>query len=181
MKKKDEKNGSHKTKIKKSSESARNLKREEDLEDIHLPDELESILSDPDIPQDKKITILRGAMSMSILRSSAFSGPLPPPEILKGYNEIIENGAERIIRMAENQSTHRMGLENYAIKEELRQSRWGQVFGFILGVIGMGLATVLGLYGHEVVAGIFGSTTIIGLVTVFVIGRRAQRSNQENS
>ena len=79
--------------------------------------------------------------------------------------------------MAEKQSNHRMQLENYAVKEELKQSRLGQIFGFILGLVGFGLATTLAMFGHEAIAGIFGTTTILGLVTVFVLGKKAQHKD----
>ena len=108
-------------------------------------------------------------------RSSSFSGPLPHPAILKEYNLVLKDGAERIMQMVEKQSSHRMSLEQHTIKEELRQSSRGQVFGFILGIVGLGLATWLTIQGHETIAGIFGATTIIGLVTVFVIGKKIQQ------
>lgn len=82
--------------------------------------------------------------------------------------------------MTEKQSAHRIQLEDHAIREELQQSRRGQNFGFALGVLGLILATVLALMGHEVIAGIFGTTTIVGLVTVFVIGKRAQQKEDED-
>jgi uncharacterized membrane protein len=148
-----------------------------DPEESIIPEELKVIFSDPDISDEKKKSILRAVISISVRKASSFSGPIPPPEILKGYNGVLKNGAERIVIMAENQSNHRMQLEDHAIKEELRQSRLGQVFGFILGLVGFGLATILAMYDHETIAGIFGTTTIIGLVTVFVLGKRAQHKD----
>ena len=74
--------------------------------------------------------------------------------------------------MAENQSKHRMALEDHAVKEELKQSRNGQWFGFFLALIGMAAAVWLATKGHETVAGIFATTLILGLVTVFVVGRK---------
>ncbi|MFZ1750353.1 MAG: DUF2335 domain-containing protein [Saprospiraceae bacterium] len=112
-------------------------------------------------------------MATIAIRES-FSGPIPPPQLLAEYNNVIENGAERIMKMAENQSNHRISLEDHAIKEELRQSRYGQYFGFALGVLGMIIAAWLSYTGHDTVAGIFGTTTVIGLVTVFVIGRKSE-------
>lgn len=38
-------------------------------------------------------------------------GPIPTPEILREYNEILPGLADRIMRMAENQAAHRQGLE----------------------------------------------------------------------
>lgn len=142
-----------------------------------IPDEFKHILADSDIPEGKKGEIIKAALGISYRKASSFSGPIPPPEILEGYNKVINNGAERIIVMAEKQSNHRMQLEDHAIKEELKQSRLGQVFGFILGIVGLGLATFLAIYDHDTIAGIFGTTTIVGLVTVFVLGKRAQQQD----
>lgn len=144
----------------------------------HLPKDLEEIIQY--IPDEKKDEVLRIITARSIQTASTFSGPLPPPSILGDYNSIIPNGAERIMKMAENQSSHRIDLEKHAIKEELRQSKNGQIFGFILAILGMLIAFGLASLGHDTVAGIFGTTTIIGLVTIFVIGKRKQDKEYEN-
>lgn len=149
-------------------------------EEISLPEDFKTILTDPEIPNHKKEKIIKALIGVTIREASSFSGPIPPPEILRGYNEIVSNGAERIMAMAEKQSNHRMQLEDLVIREELRQSRVGQIFGFILGIVGLGLATLLAILGHEVIAGIFGTTIILGLVTVFVLGKKAQNKDLEN-
>ena len=138
-----------------------------------LPKDLEEIIQY--VPEEKKEEALRIITARTIKTASTFSGPLPPPSILGDYNEILADGAERIMKMAENQSSHRIDLEKYAIKEELRQSKNGQIFGFILAILGMLIAFGLAYLGHDTVAGIFGTTTIVGLVTIFVIGKRKQK------
>jgi uncharacterized membrane protein len=47
--------------------------------------------------------------SQKLTRTSvqAFSGPLPPPSVLKGYEEVVRGSAERILVMAEKQQDHR--------------------------------------------------------------------------
>ena len=147
-------------------------------DEVIIPEEIQTIIEDPEIPQAKRDRIIKAFIRViSIRQASSFSGPIPPPQILKGYNEVVKNGAERIVIMAEKQSNHRMQLEDHAIKEELKQSRLGQIFGFILGLVGFGLATTLAMFGHEAIAGIFGTTTILGLVTVFVLGKKAQQKD----
>ena len=42
---------------------------------------------------------------------SEFSGPLPPPNIIKGYEDILPGAADRILSMAENQAKHRQEIE----------------------------------------------------------------------
>ena len=42
---------------------------------------------------------------------SEFSGPIPPPNIIKGYEEVLPGSADRILAMAEKQSNHRQEME----------------------------------------------------------------------
>lgn len=58
-------------------------------------------------------------------RSVTFCGPLPPPEILQQYNEILPGAANRIITMAEEQSSHRRILESKVINSDIINSRLG--------------------------------------------------------
>lgn len=141
-----------------------------------LPVELERIIQF--VPEEKQEEALKAILSLSIKTSSEFIGPLPPPSILADYNHTIKDGAERIMKMAENQSSHRIEMEKHAIKEELLQSKRGQSFGFILAIFGILVAFVLAYLGHDTVAGIFGTTTIVGLVTIFVIGKKRQNKEQ---
>lgn len=152
----------------KNSEPNKDTKSNSNAIEEELSQEIKDIIQY--IPDEKKDEVLKVITAQSI-EQKTFSGPLPPPAILEKYNNIIENGAERIMKMAENQSKHRIELEKYAIKEELRQSNNGQKYGFVLAIIGMLIALLLAYIDHGTVAGIFGTTTIIGLVTTFVIGK----------
>jgi len=79
--------------------------------------------------------------------------------------------------MAEKQLEHRIHLENYIIKEELNQSKRGQIFGFVLAIVVLLFVLILSILGHEMVASILGGTTMIGLVAVFVIGKKLQQKD----
>jgi len=148
--------------------------KKEELEELEktngVPEQLKLILADAEIPENKKRTIIK--LFVGSVRES-FVGPIPPPKILKAYDQAVRDGSERIVAMAEKQLNHRIQLEDYAIKEELKQSRVGQIFGFVLGLVGLLSASILALLGHETTAGIFGTTTIVGLVTVFVLGGKS--------
>lgn len=43
----------------------------------------------------------------------------------------------------------------------------------------MAIAFGLAMLGHDTVAGIFGTTTIVGLVTIFVIGKKGQSKDSD--
>lgn len=170
-------------KIQKNKHLSPKLKKKESINNLQhndniLSGEIDSIIDE--LPTKQKRDKLRNLLSVRVLQQSSFKGPLPPPNLLKGYDEIVKNGAERIFKLAEKQSKHRITLEDHAIKEELTQSSRGQTFGFILGIVGLLLATLLAILDHETIAGIFGTTTIVGLVTVFVVGRRIQQKDLDD-
>jgi uncharacterized membrane protein len=87
-----------------------------------------------------------------------WAGPLPSPEALEKFGEIVPNGAERVIRMAEAEQAHRFEAdhadsesqkrileENVAnTKREQRAAMYGLWLGWSLsaGSIAAALASV---------------------------------------
>lgn len=51
-----------------------------------------------------------GPAGLIVAQSASFSGPIPPPAILHQYDAVIPGAAERILKMAEEQSKHRQEL-----------------------------------------------------------------------
>jgi uncharacterized membrane protein len=54
------------------------------------------------------------------------AGPIPHPETMARYSQIIENGAERIMRMAEEEQKHRHKVEEKAIQAEIESEQQSQ-------------------------------------------------------
>ena len=106
-------------------------------------------------------------------------GPLPSPEVLEKYNTIIPDGANRIMTMAEKQQDHRFGLENTALRSQLRQSKRGQIFGFIICLVGLGISAWAIGTGHELGGSILGGGGLLGLVSVFIYGKQRQEKSIE--
>lgn len=125
------------------------------------------------IPEAERGNVVR-AVGMQI---KTHSGPLPPAEVLQEYNQLIPNGAERIMRMAEKQQDHRMDLENRVVNSQLKESSRGQWMGYTLALAGLGTAILSTIYGHEVAATIIGSIDMVGLVYLFVNGKTQQRKD----
>ena len=93
----------------------------------------------PSLPQENKIQL------QALLGQEIFSGPLPPPDTLKGYSEISPDYPERLMKMAEAHAAadvHRKYKEPFNIT-------LGQIFSFILGLSGFGLSALLALKGLE--------------------------------
>jgi len=76
-------------------------------------------LSDLKLSSEQQSGVIK-LISSNIKVSQTFSGPLPPPDIINGYNSVVKNGGERIFAMTEKQMQHRIDLEKHIVKEELR-------------------------------------------------------------
>jgi uncharacterized membrane protein len=108
-----------------------------------------------------------------------FSGPLPPPAILEQYNNVVPGAAERILKMAEEQSNHRRSLEQKVISSDVDNARLGMVFGFIIGLVAI-LAGVYIVIIDKNNQGYFLSLgAIVALVGVFVYGRKKKEQRLE--
>ena len=107
-----------------------------------------------------------------------FSGPLPPPEVIDQYNQIIPGAAERILAMAEQDAIHQREIENAAMTLTAEEMKRGQLYGFIIGVFAFTTCIVALLLGSEKTAIVLGSTTVVGLVSVFVTGRFSSKEGK---
>lgn len=124
----------------------------------------------------KKKEELLKSFSITMVQERSHSGPLPDAETLIKYNSLIPDGADRIMRMAEKQQDHRIAIESSHLGSQASQSNLGQWFGLIIGVFGIGCGTFLAYSGQPTVGGIIAGGTVVSLVSVFVIGKRIQRS-----
>lgn len=99
--------------------------------------------------------------------------------MLQRYNEIVPNGADRIVSMAESQLRHRQDLERAVVHGNVRAEHRGQVFAFILGLVAIvgGVALIaLNKDAQGLVAII---TAFAALAGVFVYGRWQQQRERE--
>lgn len=79
-----------------------------------------------------------GRLSMT----TEYSGVVPPPVLLKQFNEVDPTFAERIFKMAEAQNEHSMELENATMKNEYKIKSRGQTSALFIVVLGYILAFV---------------------------------------
>ena len=81
---------------------------------------------------------------------SRFSGPLPPPELLARYDEIVPGMADRLMTTFEKQADHRMKLEMTVISGDTRRAWWGLVLAFVFGMVLLGASVYMIANGFEV-------------------------------
>ena len=92
-------------------------------------------------PQDNQPTPpSQGATQCGVAKVQAqhqqvlYSGPIPPPDVLAQYNNVVPGADERILKMAEEQSNHRQYLEKAVISSDITQARWGVICGLIVAL-----------------------------------------------
>ena len=118
---------------------------------------------------------IRSAHSTEI----SFQGPIPPPEILAGYEGVIEGAADRILTMAEEQSKHRKKLEEIVIRGGSRNQVVGMIFAFILSLVIVGSGALL-IYNDKSLEGLsLIVADVVALAAVFLYGKNAQRKELE--
>lgn len=132
--------------------------------------------SNPDVLKGldpkKKTQLLR-----AFTQIKQHQGPLPDPETLREYSDIIPNGAERIMVAFEKQSDHRISMERKVIRGQLNQSNIGQILAFVIGVFCIGCGTYAILQGHDIPGSVLGVGGLTGLVTAFIKGKSSQRQS----
>jgi uncharacterized membrane protein len=118
----------------------------------------------PDRP-DVESTAARGEFPSAglIFEYEDYKGPVPHPRLIQGYQDAIPNGGERVMAMAEAEAEHRRGMENRQLQDSFRAHVLGQVCGFILAVVVVGLGAWLISKGHSL-AGY--ATLIVGAASL---------------
>ncbi len=115
---------------------------------------------------------------------SEFSGPIPPPSIIEGYERIVPGSADRIITMAEKQSEHRQNMESKMVAAESRDGLLGVIFAFLLG-IGCIIAAVVMVYlvpqNAGAIAGALLGVTGIGSITSSFITSTRRGNGKKDS
>ncbi|WP_336708893.1 MULTISPECIES: DUF2335 domain-containing protein [unclassified Cedecea] len=117
-----------------------------------------------------------GKFQAMVSHETSFSGPLPPPDIISGYDKVVPGGAERIFAMAEKEQSHRHTMDSTAVNGAINKDKRGQCMGFSIAIIILAIASVFAWRGSTTFAGTLIAIDLIGLVSVFVLGRRLPKS-----
>ncbi len=108
-----------------------------------------------------------------VLVQTSYSGPLPHEDAIAKYEMACAGAADRIIAMTENQSNHRIKIEEMAQESICKESESicrgyerGQLYAFLTAIAAFGFGCTTALLG-EIGAGI-AIGTVPTIVIVFV-------------
>lgn len=115
------------------------------------------------------------------VESIRWQGPIPPPAVIREYEDVLPGAAERILRMAEvpmemahEQQHHRHDLESRVVRSDMRRSWAGMILGFLLAlaVVSAGVWLVWNDRPVEGIVAILGP--VATLAGVFVFSQRSR-------
>ncbi len=116
-----------------------------------------------------------------------FQGPIPSPQVLAGYENLLPGSADRILSMAESETKHRQAMEKTAVeaevnglKAEATDTKRGQFCGLIIGLTAIIAGSYTAVNGSAWAGGFIGAGGVIGLVTAFIGGRKARKNDNNN-
>ena len=136
-------------------------------------DPIVEVLEGLPLAEADKATVTR---RLELLRGH-FSSPVPPPFIMKEHAEVLPSAPERILAMAERQSAHRQKLEDRVTKGADVRAYIGQGCALLVALIFGYWSYDLIRNGAEWPGALLGTVDLVGLVSVFLIGRREQKRN----
>lgn len=119
-----------------------------------------------------KHTHLRANRTEVAVSHTTTDSPLLPIDQIERLREIAPDRVNWVFEQTQIESETRRS-ENQRINTMIFVERIaGLVFALIIALVGLGAATYLAMNGHEVTASVIGGTTLVGLVTAFVAGKK---------
>lgn len=100
--------------------------------------------------------------------------------MLRGFDEVVDGGADRVIRMAESEQQHRHAMEERALSGAIASETRGQYLAVVICVLLIGATIALVLLGQPKVALLFGGVTLVALVTAFLRGRDKSKKSRSH-
>ena len=120
-----------------------------------------------------------------MLMMASFSGPLPPPSFLAGYEAACPGAADRILSPMEEESKHRRRLEELRAANEHAEVARGSILAFILVLCAIVGGTLIAVFDSSWVGSVGGPVLGIGgmsaVAAIFITRRRSKHKIEEKS
>lgn len=112
-----------------------------------------------------------GVQLRMMVQHQSFSGPLPHPAILNGYDQETR---KLIVQMAVNEQSHTHSMQQLSLTGAIEKDKRGQRYGLAIALAGFVTAGVVAFVSPPV-AGVIAGLDVLGMVSVFVIPRAFER------
>jgi uncharacterized membrane protein len=127
---------------------------------------------------------------------SCLYGLMPDPKLLKAYEgidsremldwwkklvETEQNRFKEEMDKAHEIELKKIDLERERLNLQANEVKRGQFFGLLIGILALLAGSIASIGGAPVSGGFIGTGGVIGLVTVFVLGRTIRKDRDRNA
>lgn len=138
-----------------------------------LPAEMEEALSG--LPESKRSEII----AVVRYRLQFFKGPLPPPNILRAYENAYPGCADKIIDWADRSIRHEHDTERRRQETDHKLLLRGQGTSFAVAMSALVGGCVLAALGSPVIGAILSIGSLVGCAALYIRGEFQHRQNSE--
>ncbi len=118
----------------------------------------------PKNEEERRILMMMQSLSMT------YTGPVPPPSILKEYDQLVPGSAKRMLDEAERQTHHRQDLEKRVVISDILNSKLGIVCAFVLSMFVFYISYKAIMSGHSLAGTCLGTANVGTLAAIFIYG-----------
>jgi uncharacterized membrane protein len=155
---------------------------------LPLGDQEESLLRYEEVEDDLTVDPNSGeGHAEFLIEMSRYIGPLPHPDMLAAYEEIVPGSGANIIANMLDESKHRRSMEEQTLIRADRRSLLGQCFGLSIAIIGMAAAFLIFWFAKDInaiaatIAGsVLGGASLIPLVGKFTDRQREYKKPKKD-
>ncbi|CDH43853.1 hypothetical protein BN874_1370018 [Candidatus Contendobacter odensis Run_B_J11] len=118
----------------------------------------------------------------TLIAHQSFSGPTPPPDCLRQYDEIVPGAAKDIIEEFKANGAHQRAMDKALLNAASGRDRRTQWMAFSLVILGFILIMALAHTSHDWVAAVVAGSLLGAVVTGFLQGKKStkDRPTQED-
>lgn len=124
------------------------------MTELETEQTIETQKKDSSVPKKSSETLGMGPSHIA----SLYSGPIPPPDYLARYENMVPGSAKRFLEEPHLEAEHRRSLERKMVEAQIQLGKRGQMIA-----CGLASACVIGSF-----TAIFSGHSILGLSTLFV-------------
>ncbi len=112
-----------------------------------------------------------------IVANQQWAGPLPPPSLLQGYDEVLPGCAERIVRSMEREQEHRHEMDKRLVDTYRTVYTRGQAIASVVALGSLAGAIYLGING-QTAPSVAALTVGLGQAVLAFLGFKNDRAEE---
>ena len=128
-------------------------------------------MTDGNLPESKNQPLNEdgdGAIALVQTSVQGYQGPLPPPQHLREYNDILPGLAKTIVDEMQREARHRREVELTVVKTSAKIHIWSPFLGIVVLLVVVVSALISIYLGHAPIAWLFGAAAVVGALGVLV-------------